>query len=782
MTASRTILVDLRAAQFNGDRGIPAYLQSLTAELTRQAAHHRWLLLHDPQRPLPARDSELTATARWCTAADFTTGEAPRVDTVLTGCFFLPHHTCDASYLWPSWLARQQPRRVGIVYDLIPLIFPERYLARPRSRRQYHDLLRVLRHSDRLYTISKATRRDTIRHAAVDPARVRCIYGDIDHQKRHLMLQPATATTSVPSAYGLHGLYCICIGGDDWRKNMDTAIRCFAAFHATYPAYQLAIVCKLAPHRITELHAFAARLGLPEGAVVCTGFVRDEDLVALLHHAAVLIYPSRYEGLGLPVLEAYGCGTPVVGSNTSSIAELVLPDLTCAPDDYLGLADRIRRVITDASLRKAALVYGQRLFSDQLGWQQAADVVLADIEGRQAAASPPGQAVPRVAVVGALPPARTGVAAYTVRHLQNKCWQTTFYEANHCLRVAAQPDAHEANVQPVEALPAALIRQRHDTAVFVLANSSHHTKVLDALLRTRDTAARRLAYLHEAALEILFEAWLGADVNRLPRPTGLAATPTWIRRALAAKPLLGACLQFLLEHADLDGLIVNSAACRDLIRAALGDQSRHWTIDVAFLPIVPTAACSSDDAQPNGRPLRIGSFGMAGDTKHLDLLVQAARLLEQRRPIELTIAGWEARRFCRRLGISTRAGVTILESPDDHALEAAMRSVGVAIQLRSPTFGESSGVISQLLALRTPLVVTNEGSFAELPADLTRFVPAACSAEMLCDAIESAATLAVDESAWDKVLTAHTPEMFGARIAALLAPPTAAALPAPFSV
>jgi glycosyltransferase involved in cell wall biosynthesis len=64
---------------------------------------------------------------------------------------------------------------------------------------------------------------------------------------------------------------------------------------------------------------------------VFTGFVSDEDLVGLVRHAALLVYPSLYEGLGLPVLEAYACGTPVVGSDTSSIAELVLPELACDP-------------------------------------------------------------------------------------------------------------------------------------------------------------------------------------------------------------------------------------------------------------------------------------------------------------------------------------------------------------------------------------------------------------------------------------------------------------------
>ncbi|MFM7135581.1 MAG: glycosyltransferase, partial [Planctomycetota bacterium] len=129
---------------------------------------------------------------------------------------------------------------------------------------------------------------------------------------------------------------------------------------------------------------------------------------------------------------------------------------------------------------------------------------------------------------------------------------------------------------------------------------------------------------------------------------------------------------------------------------------------------------------------------MAGDTKRLDVLARAVTTLRRRRPVHLVIAGWEARRGCRRLGLAAD-GFEIQDGPDDDALLAAMRSVDVAVQLRSPTFGESSGVVNQLLALGTPLVVTGEGSFAELPADAGTFVAADVPPADLAAAIEAAA-------------------------------------------
>ncbi len=784
MTSAGTLLIDLRASQFNGDRGIPAYVQSLTAELIRRAADHRWLLLHDPRWPLPIQAGELATGAEWQTAKQLERDRSVRIDGVLTGCFFLPDHRCGAEHLWPAWLARHRPRRTGIVYDLVPLLFPDRYLHRPRVRRHYLDALRVLRQSDHVYAISHATRRDTIRHAAIDPARVTCIYGDIDHRKRQLMQLPAAATSGLPSKYGLRQPYCICVGGDDWRKNMAATVRAFVIFRASHPDHQLVIVCKLSAERINELQQLAAALGIPSGTMICTGFIPDEDLVGLVRHASLLVYPSLYEGLGLPVLEAYGCGTPAVGSNSSSVAELILPELACDPGDPAAIAAVMHRATVDERLRSRSLSFGRRLLDEELGWGRAADRVLEHLTAQAAPPAPPGRAATnrqRVAVVGALPPARTGIAAFTLRFFQSDQWLTTLYEANQVARLPQQANLlASTRLLPVESLPAALLRGRHETTIFVLGNSPHHGKVLDAMFRTRGMPTRRLAYLHEVALESLLRARLGAEAERLPNAPAspdetaddchrrIETVPDWITRALAAKPDLGRGLWLLAEHAALDGLIVNSEACRDLIRTVLGARADRWTIDVVFLPVVMEYRPPS--CLPAGfGPLRIGTFGLASDTKQLDLLVAATRILGRNRAVELVIAGWEARRYCRRAGLDRLPGIEVLDSPDDPSLSAAMRGVHVAVQLRSPTFGESSGVVSQLLAAGMPIVVTAAGSFAELPTELVSFVPPTCSAEALAAAIAAAALTVRGDRRRAELLAGRSPAAFAASLAAILA-------------
>jgi len=763
MTRPLTILVDLRATQFNGDRGIPAYCQSLALELCRGFPAHRWLLWHDERRPAPPRAAELATHGTWRTSRELESSPAETIDAVLTGCFFMPHHTCDAAYVLPPWLLRQRPRRFGIVYDLVPLLFPDRYLGRERAHRQYHDALGLLRGSDRLFGISRATCGDTIRRVGFDPRRIDCIYGDIDHRKRDLMGLPATESAAVPARHGLVGPYCICVGGDDWRKNLDATVRAFAAFHARRPDHQLAIVCKLSPRRVAELGAIAAAEGLPAHAVVCTGYVSDEDMVGLLRHAGMLVYASLYEGLGLPVLEAYGCGVPAVGSATSSVGELVIPELAFDPTDPAAIAAAMERLVAEPALAAASLDFGRGLLAG-LGWRRAAETVIDRIEAAPAPRPVSGR---RLAVVAALPPARTAVAGYTVRHLQPERWRTDLFDANPGPTLAALAGLRPTSrVLPVEVLRPALDRGRHGAVIHVLGNSPHHAKVLEAIMQSRRTGARRLVYLHEALLASAFRRWLGDDYRRLPAAESTPSCP-WTRRVLAASPDIGRCLRFLVERAELDGAIVNSAACRDLVRDAVGPLADRWTIDVAFHPVVPAAAAADRPPAGDGE-LRIGTFGIGGDGKRLDCVARSVAAVARRRPARLVIAGWDVAAYCRRTGIASLPHVEVHDAPDDARMGELMRSVDVAVQLRDTTHGESSGAVAQLLALGTPLVVTDEGSFTALPHDVATFVGVDCTPDALARAIEAAASRRLAAPALAAILADLSPEAFHRRLDAIL--------------
>ena len=578
-----TILSDLRSAQWNPDRGIAAYAQSLVLQMSRDFPEHRHLFLWDDRLPPPLRCDELAEHGEWWLESALADGCDSRIDSVLTTCFFLPQFGRGCEYIFPHWLKAHQPHRLGIVYDLIPYLYPEKYFPTPQSRVPYLQSLRLMREYDHLFAISQATRHDTIRHAGVDPTRVHCVYGDIDHSKRVLIEAGGDAVAA--ARHGLRQPFCLYIGGEDWRKNMDGMVRAFAHFQQHFPDQQLAIVCTLAAERIAELQGLARSLGIRPGAVVCTGYVSDEELIGILRQADMMVFPSIYEGLGLPVLEAHGCGVPVVGSSTSSVAELVIPELSCDPREPESIAAAMRRLQNTPALRERSVAYGQKLLG-MLGWKPAAAAVMNTLADRPRLQ--PAAARPTIAVVTATPPGSTGSSGRLCAGLESKAWQTDFFATAYGPEIARSQSRLTGNrLLPVEVLRKAIDVGSYSTVLFVLGNSAASVPVLKALMQSRlGCRSRRLAYLEDEDLTALFEDFLN---------TSLVTDA-------------GYSLCSLVETGELDGVVVGSTAHRDALRTTLGNAAERLSIEVAALESVGRTLCEMPGMQAAApTPLHVGA-------------------------------------------------------------------------------------------------------------------------------------------------------------------------------
>lgn len=151
--------------------------------------------------------------------------------------------------------------------------------------------------------------------------------------------------------YGIHSDFVLAVGNLQPRKNLSRLIEAFAAVLPQVESLQLVIVGQ-EQWQSSALYDMVHRLDLAE-RVLFTGYVPDQDLVLLYNAAEVFVYPSVYEGFGLPILEAMACGTPVVTSNTSSMPE-VAGDAAILVDPYSveQIAKGILSVLTDFELRQ----------------------------------------------------------------------------------------------------------------------------------------------------------------------------------------------------------------------------------------------------------------------------------------------------------------------------------------------------------------------------------------------------------------------------------------------
>ena len=259
---------------------------------------------------------------------------------------------------------------VVTVHDVIPLILPRTFTLRHRLVVRM-ALARVRQKADRIIVPSQTVKRDVVQHLGLAEDLVVVTPEGCEPRFRPV---PAEASLrEVAAKYGLPPRYVLAVGTLEPRKNLTTLLEAFARLRraaAIDPA--LRIVLAGARGWLEEpIFQTVRSLGLEQ--VVCfPGFIDDDDLPAVYSGAAVFVFPSLYEGFGLPLLEAMACGVPVITSNISSMPEVAGDAaMLVDPRNVDGLAAAIAQVLRDEALRdrlRGAGIARARQFS----WETAA--------------------------------------------------------------------------------------------------------------------------------------------------------------------------------------------------------------------------------------------------------------------------------------------------------------------------------------------------------------------------------------------------------------------------
>jgi glycosyltransferase involved in cell wall biosynthesis len=272
-------------------------------------------------------------------------------------------------------LDMRQPRIVTC-HDLIPLVLAKQYLAPlpgARTLQWLRDYARY-RTARHVIAISEATRRDLIEHVGVLPERIDVVHSGVDHQRFTAQARDGERA-EVRQRLGFETPFLLCLGASDARKNLPLLVR---AFGQSGVARELMLVFAgpISPRQRARLLE-AARKSQVEGRVLILGYIDDPLLVALYRQCLAYVFPSSYEGFGLPILEAMACGAATLTSSLSSLAEvagdaaLTLPSL-----DQDLLADGIARIATDSTLRAVLRARGLEHVK-AFTWQRCAQQTLA---------------------------------------------------------------------------------------------------------------------------------------------------------------------------------------------------------------------------------------------------------------------------------------------------------------------------------------------------------------------------------------------------------------------
>jgi glycosyltransferase involved in cell wall biosynthesis len=259
-----------------------------------------------------------------------------------------------------------------ILYDFIPLIFPKEYLAHERLNSWYMEKLHHMKQANLVLSISESSRNEGLEHLGFPQDAVVNISTAIDSDFSNAA---GTPRALLASKFGLTRPYLMYSGASDPRKNLPRLLEAFAALDiTTRRKHQLLLAGGMPQEHLDALMAHVMKLKLGADEVLFAGRVTDDEMVGLYRGALGFVFASYHEGFGLPVLEAMAFDVPVIGSNISSIPEVIGNQMALFdPFSVPSLSAAMHKLLTDAPFRQSLVSYAMKqrnLFSWQITAQK----------------------------------------------------------------------------------------------------------------------------------------------------------------------------------------------------------------------------------------------------------------------------------------------------------------------------------------------------------------------------------------------------------------------------
>ena len=749
---SRAVCLYAEGAQNRAhfDRGIPRYVVEHAKALHAHDSEKLHSVLLNPALPLTGNLSWLLGTgllewnAEGAHAAHRGGQPAPLVYHIMSP-FELG---TPVQSMWPIWAQSSKTATVVTLYDLIPLVFAEHYLAEPRLRAEYEARLDLIRLSDQVLAISQTTADDAIEHLGVDADRVHVIHAGSTASFADMYATPDAAWAQLRQRLGdVRPGFMLYVGGFEFRKNLEGLLDGYARLPASIRAvHQLVIACRMLPEQMAWLSERATCAGVAPGQLVLTGYVSDRELGALYHACSLFVFASRYEGSGLPMLEAMSCGAPVAASNTSTSPEILGDeDATFDPHDPGSIAACLSQVITSPEALER-LSERSRLRVDAYTWARVAEESFEAYERARACGPRRRVARPRLALVTPWLPERSGISDYSLRLVRELGRHvdvdvvTPLPAARYA--VPLEPGVRLFGAGEHEALKH--LRQ-HDRIVYYMGNSPFHGHVYE-LLRKYPGAV----VFHDVQLTG-FYGWrsgierpgdpvaaLAARIHsmygsRVPEEAISRASPSW-EQQWALGIYMTREIQGLAEEC-----FVHSRFASDLLGLDRGPLDRRPPVRLLPFGMPPPADAARDEVGP--APL-IVSMGVVNEVKGIASLISAFALVATRCPgARLVIAGATDETESRRWNDYASehapfADIEIAGHVDAERYATLLREADLAVQLRLVSNGEASAAIADCLAAGLPTLITDIGWAGELPASAVARVPVGIAPAALAERIE----------------------------------------------
>ncbi len=264
---------------------------------------------------------------------------------------------------------------VSIFYDLIPLIYSNIYLKTNQDFSDYYySKLNLLNQFDGLLAISESSAAEALKYLDFDKSRVFNISSACNMNVFNSELINIKGLKIDIDSLSPYILYS---GASDPRKNVEGLIKAYAEIsYEIQSKYKLVLAGKLLKPELALIREWIINCNIDPSNVIILGYVSDNDLVALYRNCSLFIFPSFHEGFGLPILEAMCCGAPVIGSNNTSISEIISEkNALFDPKNILEMSKLIEKSLTDINYKKLLLLNGDKQ-KKRFSWKRSGNLAL----------------------------------------------------------------------------------------------------------------------------------------------------------------------------------------------------------------------------------------------------------------------------------------------------------------------------------------------------------------------------------------------------------------------
>ena len=608
---------------------------------------------------------------------------------------------------------------ISIVYDIIPYVMKEDYFKN-EDIHGYMLRIEMLKWMDQYLAISQSVKDDMVNLLDFDPDKINVIYGAVS--KKFIKISISDAEKEIiKNRFSITSSFILCTGGDDERKNLAGLIKAYAKMpQELIRQFQLVIVCKLSVSTIERYTTLAQKLHIG-GRIVMTNYVTDDELVKLYNMAILMAFPSKYEGFGLPIVEAWACGLPVLTSNNSSLGEIagdaaILVDPFSVDDISKGLVEALKYTNLETLAEKGK----KRL--QQFKWDKVCALLIQAREKINIDSIEKQTFQTKIAFFTPLPPMQSGISDYSVDLLNTLSIYfdiDVFIDDGYCTNAKLNKGITVLNHRKFRP-------QNYEKIIYQVGNSEFHTYMFSYIQKYNGIVELHDENIHIVAHSIslakrndlkLYRAYLSEDysdeiVNSYINDIKNGKTGPKFYEL----PLNG----FVTNYASK--IIVHSSTAKELLLK----KNIHRNIKIIQLCTEIEQLVDSNKAKQSmdfeKDTIIFSSFGFIANTKRAMPIMKAFKRISDRYSnIHYCFVGKgdgtenEIYKYLKQNNLEDKVTITGFIGMD--MFQKYIDATDICLNLRYPYNGESSSSLMRILSKGKCVMINDIGSFREIPDD-----------------------------------------------------------------